>query len=336
MGLQLKKAHRSKAYIKIGLSAPSGGGKTYSAFRLAKGLMEEKYPKMTDEEHWSKIAIVDTENGSGQLYANSSVNGIRIGEYNAITLDPPFDADKYTQAIELCEQAGMEVCIIDSTTHLWSGTGGLLEQQSNVAKRTGNSYTAWRDITPQHNRFVESMLQSPMHIIATMRAKQEYAVDKDDKTGKVTVRKLGLEPEQRKGMEYEFTIFFELDANHTALGAKDRTSLFDQKFFTITEDTGRTIMKWLEGGTDEPVKVVATSTKKANPAEALEALHEEVVGMCKELGGRGNEELMETLGKYVENKNPNSITNIDDLVLLKSDLEMLQIKQNIKKDLVDA
>lgn len=336
MSLQLKKAHRSKAFIKIGMSAPSGGGKTFSALRLAKGLMEEKYPKMSDSEHWSKIAIIDTENGSGELYANADVGGVRIGEYNAITLEPPFEADKYTQAIELCEESGMEVCIIDSTTHLWSGTGGLLEQQSNVAKRTGNSYTAWRDITPQHNHFVEKMLQAPMHIIATMRAKQEYAVDKDDKTGKVTVRKLGLEPEQRKGMEYEFTIFFELDANHTALGAKDRTSLFDQKFFTITEDTGRTIMKWLEGGSEEPAKVIATQTKKADPGKALETLHEEVVAMCKDLGGRNNEDLMVLLGKYVENKNPNSITNVDDLVLLKSDLEMMQIKQNIKKDLVEA
>lgn len=328
MALELKKAHRRKAYIKIGVSAPSGGGKTYSALRLGKGMMEEKYPNLSDAEHWDKIAIIDTENGSGELYADTHISGVHIGEYNVITLGAPFEAEKYINAIELCKDNGVEVCIIDSTTHLWSGEGGLLEQQSHVAKRTGNSYTAWRDITPQHNRFVETMLQTPMHIVATMRAKEEYSPEKDEKTGRTTVRKLGLEPEQRKGMQYEFTMFFEIDAEHTAFGSKDRTGTFDQKYFLITEDTGKEIVRWLEKGTDEPVKIVATF-EKANPKEALENLKKEVIDLCKTLGGSSNTVLMTKVKEYAPNGNPNSLTDVESLQNLKADLEMIKIKEEL-------
>lgn len=325
MGLQLKKAQRSKAYLKLGMSSPSGGGKTLGALLIAYGLMKEKYPQESDAFRWGKIAVIDTENGSGELYVNKEIAkaNIVVGEYNAITLPPPFEAEKYTQAIELCQESGMEVCIIDSTTHLWSGQGGLLEQQSNVAKRTGNSYTAWRDITPQHNRFVETMLQTPMHIIATMRSKQEYVQEKDEKTGRSTVRKLGLEPEQRKGMEYEFTTFFEINAEHEAFGSKDRTSLFDQKTFIITPKVGQELMKWLEGGTtSEPV--VIGEFHKVDKDAAMKATKEEIISLCKALGGQSNPTLMGIVEQYAPNKNPNSINDEQKLADLRAELLDLQ------------
>jgi hypothetical protein len=332
MNLQLVKAQRAKAWLKLGMSAPSGGGKTLSSLLLAYGLLKEAHPDWGDAKIWEHVAIIDTENGSGQLYVGAHVAGVDIGVYNTVILHPPFEADKYTEAIKLCEDADIEVCVIDSTTHLWSGEGGLLEQQSNAAKRSGNSYTAWRDVTPQHNRFVAAMLQTPMHIIATMRAKQEYVQEKDDKSGKSSVRKLGMEPEQRKGMEYEFTIFFEIDAEHTAKGAKDRTSMFDQRYFRITPDTGKEIMKWLESGVDTPTEVIAESVKKADPAVALKNLQAEVVQLCKDLRGRDNPELMELLKENTPdgNANPNSIKDIDKLVELKGMLEMLQIKAELQ------
>lgn len=326
--LQLKKAQRSKAYLKLGISAPSGGGKTLSSLLLAYGLVKEAHPDWKDGEIWEHIAIVDTENGSGQLYVGANVAGVHIGGYNAITLTPPFEADKYTQAIHLCKDAGMEVCIIDSTTHLWSGEGGLLEQQSAAARRSGNSYTAWREITPQHNLFVSTMLQTPMHIIATMRSKQEYVQEKDDKTGKTTVRKLGMEPEQRKGMEFEFTTFFEIDAEHTAYGSKDRTSVFDQKYFKITPETGKQMMQWLAGGnSEEPAKVIAESVKKADPAEARKGAIDEIIALCTKLGGSKNTALMEVVKKYAPNGNPNSIKDIKMLVDLKVDLQDFEAQQ---------
>lgn len=324
MALTLQKAQRSKAYLKLGLSGASGSGKTLGGLLIGYGLMKEKYPKETDVFRWGKIAIVDTENGSGQLYVGREIAGIVIGEYNAITLLPPFEADKYTQAIKLCEENDIEVCVIDSTTHLWSGQGGLLEQQGNAAKRSGNSYTAWRDVTPQHNRFVDTMLQSPIHIIATMRAKQEYVQEKDA-NGKTTVRKVGMEPEQRKGMEFEFTTFLEINAEHEAFGSKDRTSIFDAKTFKITPEVGRDLMKWLEGGTSNAPTIVATS-KPANAAEASANVKGEIIALCKELGGSSNEILMSILKQYAPNGNPNSITDEVKLADLYAELTDLKNK----------
>jgi len=321
MGLQLKQAQRSKAFLKLGMSAPSGGGKTLGALLIGYGLMKEKYPHESDEARWGKIAVIDTENGSGELYVGKDIAGVKIGVYNAVTLTPPFEADKYTEALDLCHEAGMEVCIIDSTTHLWSGQGGLLEQQSAAAKRSGNSYTAWRDVTPQHNRFIDKMLQVPMHIIATMRSKQEYVQEKDPSTGKTTVRKLGLEPEQRKGMEFEFTTFFEINAEHEAFGSKDRTSLFDQKTFKITPAVGVTMMKWLEGGVDTTATVLATATHKADKEAVVAKLKTDVVEMCRTLGGRTNEAMMDVVKKYAPNGNPNSINDEESLAHLFSELQ---------------
>ena len=327
MALELKKAQRSKAYLKLGMSAPSGGGKTLGSLLIGYGLMKEKYPDKSDQFRWSKIAIIDTENGSGELYVGRDVAGLIIGDYNAITLTPPFEADKYTQAMGLCEENDIEVAIIDSTTHLWSGQGGLLEQQGNAAKRTGNSYTAWRDVTPQHNRFIDKMLQSNLHVIATMRAKQEYVQEKDEKTGKTTVRKLGMEPEQRKGMEFEFTTFFEINAEHEAFGSKDRTSLFDQRTFKITPKVGQDLMKWLEGGVDTAHEVIATS-HVVNKEAAVLTLKTEIIAFAKQLGGSSNEDLMTVIKKYASNGNPNSITSEDDLKALHSELTELTLVKN--------
>lgn len=325
--IELKKAQRKRARLRLGMSAPSGGGKTLGALLIAYGLLKEKYPTTNSDELWSKIAIIDTENGSGELYVGKEVGGVKIGEYNAITLSPPFEAEKYTQSLEVCVDAGMEVAIIDSTTHLWSGQGGLLEQQSNIAKRTGNSYTAWRDITPQHNRFVDAMLQSDIHVIATMRSKQEYVQEKNSETGKTVVRKLGLNPIQKDGMEYEFTVFLEIDSEHNAFGSKDRTGIVDQKYFIITPKLGQELMKWLESGTDEPKQIVKTYKEPENEP----TINEKVVELCKELGGSKDLTLMAILKKYQRAGNPNAIKDpqklkelFEELKNLKSDREKSQ------------
>jgi hypothetical protein len=333
MPLQLTKAQRKKAYLKLGMSAPSGGGKTLSALLLGYGLVREAHPDWTNEQVWEHIAIIDTENGSGQLYVGSEFYNTQIGTYNVINLEAPFEAEKYIQAVDLCKDAGMEVCIIDSTTHLWSGAGGLLEQQNNAAKRGGNSYTAWRDITPMHNRFVDTMLQTPMHIIATMRAKQEYVQEKDA-NGKTNIRKVGMEPEQRKGMEYEFTTFFEINNEHEAFGAKDRTSQFDQKTFKISPDIGKQMMRWLASGTDAPTEVVKVSVQKAEGKKGMDAVHDQVIDLCKKLGGSENAELMELLKANTPDGkgNPNSIKDSKALTELYIKLQdMLQQREALEQ-----
>lgn len=327
--LQLRKAQRNKAYLKLGLAAPSGAGKTLGALLIAYGLMKEKYPKLPESELWEKIAIIDTENGSGELYVGSEVNGLVIGAYNAVTITPKFEVQKYIQALSLCEEAKMEVVIIDSMTHAWSGEGGLLDKQNIIAKRTGNSYTAWKDITPEHNIFVDKILQTPMHIIATMRSKQEYVQEKNEQTGKQTVRKLGMEPEQRKGMEYEFTTFLDIDTDHKAFGSKDRTSIFDQQLFTISPETGRLFMRWLETGVDTQAQVIMESGNNGVKKDDMREVKSEIIAMCNTLGGTKNGNLMELLKTYEPNNgNPNAINDLDTLQELIANLKVLQKEQS--------
>jgi hypothetical protein len=326
--IELKVAQRKKAKLKLGMSAPSGGGKTLGSLLIAYGLMKEKYPNLPDSELWSKIAIIDTENGSGELYVGKEIAGIVIGSYNAITLTPPFEADKYSEAIKVCHDAGMEVAIIDSTTHLWAGQGGLLEQQGNIAKRTGNSYTAWRDVTPQHNRFVDTMLQTDIHVIATMRSKTEYVQEKDPNTGKTVVRKVGLNPIQKEGMEFEFTCFLEIDAEHNAFGSKDRTGIVDQKYIKITPQMGRDLMKWLEMGADTkaPPQVLASVKSAEDTVADFATTKKKVVDACVSLGGKANKELMDLLKEYTPNGNPNAIKDLNQLTELSVKLETLKSK----------
>ncbi len=229
----IRKAVRRKAKLRLGLVAPSGAGKTYSALKLAFGL-------------GGKVGMIDTEHGSGDLYAH-------LGDYDIISITAPYTVAKYREAIKAFEDAGYNVIIIDSLSHAWAGDGGLLDKQGKIADSgKGNSYTAWRTITPEHNGLVEAILQSPAHIICTMRAKQDYVQEKDDRSGKTIVRKIGLAPVQRDGMEYEFSVVLDIDAQHVAHASKDRTSLFDGRYFTITDKTGAELLQWLEAGEAPP------------------------------------------------------------------------------------
>jgi len=222
--LVIRKAERKQAKIRLGICGTAGAGKTYSSLLVAKGLGK-------------KILLVDTESGSGDLYAS-------LVEYDVLPLDAPYTAEKYMKAIEMGENAGYDVIILDSISHAWAGQGGLLERQNYAAKRTGNSYTAWAEITPIHQKFVEKMLGCKAHLIATMRSKPEYVIDKSA-DGRTSIRKLGLAPVQREGMDHEFTIVFDVDSEHNAFPSKDRTSMFDNQTVKLSEDVGKKILKWL-------------------------------------------------------------------------------------------
>lgn len=229
--MEIRKAERKKAKLRLGIAAPSGAGKTYSSLLLAFGL-------------GGRVGLIDTEHGSGDLYAH-------LGDYDIIGIEAPYTVSKYTQAIKAFEEAGYSTIIIDSLTHAWAGDGGLLDKQGKMADRGTNSFAAWRTITPEHNALVDAMLKSPCHIIATMRAKQEYVLETNDK-GKQQPKKVGMAPVQREGMEYEFTVMLDVDMNHVASASKDRTELFDGQFIKISRDTGKMLATWLETGKEPP------------------------------------------------------------------------------------
>jgi hypothetical protein len=225
--MELRNAERRQAKIKMGLQAPSGAGKTYSALLLAYGLVN----------NWASIAVIDTENHSADLYAH-------LGNYQVLALEQPFTPERYIQAIETCERAGMEVIIIDSISHEWEGVGGILDIHGAMM---GNSFTNWSKVTPRHNAFVQKILQASSHIIATIRSKQDYVLS--EKNGKMVPEKIGLKGVTREGLDYEFTIVLELDLKHMATATKDRTGLFmDKPSFIITPDTGKRILNWCNAG----------------------------------------------------------------------------------------
>ena len=262
--IQLQKAKRSLAKIKLAMFGVSGSGKTMSSLLMAYGLVKAAHPDWTDVQCWEKICIIDTENGSGSLYVGSQVDACRIGEYYTIPMEPPFEAEKYIEAIHAAESAGIEVIIIDSLSHAWAGTGGLLERHGKItdASYTKNGYTAWREVTPLHNKLVDTILQSPCHVFFNMRAKTEYTSEKDEK-GKTVIRNVGLDPIMRNGVEYEATICFMIMDDHTVHPTKDRTGLFDGKYFTITPETGKKIYAWLQSGASEEPKAPAPQPAKA-------------------------------------------------------------------------
>lgn len=225
------KAERKRSKLRLAIAGPSGAGKTYSALLIGGGIVP-----------MDKIAVIDTESGSADLYAD-------LGPYSTLTVTPPYDPQKYIDAIHAAEQAGFELIVIDSLSHAWSGEGGLLDKQGKAtdSKYHGNSWAAWREITPQHNQLVETMLHSPCHIIATMRSKTAYE-QVTDGNGRKKIEKLGMAPIQRDGIEYEFTTVFDLAINHTAMVSKDRTKLFDGQYFVPSPDTGRIMLGWLNAG----------------------------------------------------------------------------------------
>lgn len=236
--MEFKKAVRQQAKLRLALSGPSGSGKTFGALKIAKGL-------------GGRIAVIDTERGSASLYSH-------LVDFDTLELNAPYRPECFVEALRAAEKAGYEIVIIDSITHEWNGSGGCLESNDKLAaaKYKGNSWAAWNETTPRHRAFVDAILQSPAHIIATIRQK----TDTVQEGGKV--KKLGMKDEQRDGNEYEYTTVLNIiHDGHYATAAKDRTELFAEPH-TISEETGRRLRQWLSSGAPmkpEPTKPAAPS-----------------------------------------------------------------------------
>lgn len=259
--MKFEKAMRKKAKLRLALTGPSGSGKTYSALLVAKGI-------------GGKIAFIDTEKGSASLYSD-------VAEFDVLELDPPFSPERFIEAIRSAEDAGYDSLVIDSITHEWGGVGGCLELVDTIAKAKyrGNSWSAWSEINPRHRLFLDAILRSPMHIIATMRSKTETA--QVEENGRKKVAKLGMKSEQRDGVEYEFTTVLDIaHETHHAIASKDRTKLFSNSDPVIlSEETGKQLLNWLESGVnphEETLKSFVDMAGNAQSMDELKTLFEEV------------------------------------------------------------
>ena len=255
MAFQFKKATKAAARGRIALIGPSGSGKTYSALAIATNLGK-------------RVAVIDSERGSASKYANEfAFDVLELETFSPLT---------YVQAIEAAST--YDVVVIDSLSHAWMGKGGALEMVDAAQRRqkTPNSYTAWRDVTPDHNALVDALIQCPAHVVATMRAKTEYVQEKDER-GKTTIRKVGLAPIQRDGLEYEFDVVGEIDLDHVLSISKSRcSSLADQAIRKPGKQLAETLKAWLSDGTPaperapkpEPLPIAAVAEQAQRVADA--------------------------------------------------------------------
>ncbi|WP_027078860.1 AAA family ATPase [Maribacter antarcticus] len=258
--MKLQQAQRNQVKLRLGLSGASGFGKTYSALLLAYGITND----------WSKIAIIDTENNSANLYAH-------LGSFNVLPLNEPYTPEQYINALKTCEKASMEVIIIDSITHEWQGKGGCLQ----IHEQLGGRFQDWAKVTPRHQAFIDAILHAKCHVVTTVRRKVDYSMDSTS-NGKTKVVKHGLKAITREGFEYELTANFELiNENHLAKASKDRTELFSGKpEFVINASTGRKLMQWCNQGlsVDQARKEIEVCTT----IEGLRHLYQKYIGL-KEL-----------------------------------------------------
>lgn len=259
--MAFQKATKTKAKLRIGLAGLAGAGKTFSSLKIASAIAA----LMRKHGHGDgRIAVIDSERGSASLYADRF-------DFDVAELDS-FSPLTYVEKIKEAEREGYDIIIIDSLTHAWAGKDGALDQKDQAADRGGNSWTAWRSVTPKHNALVDAMLGSKCHLIATMRQKMEYVQERDEKSGKTEIKKVGLAAIQREGMEYEFTLVGDVDLTHALKIAKHRCDGFVEigaLFEKPGENFANRIYGWLMTGAD-PVVVAP----RAIPTEASpEAVH---------------------------------------------------------------
>ena len=239
-----KKATKSQAKLRAAIFGPSGSGKTFTSLRVAKGL-------------GGRVAVIDTERGSASKYSDRF-------EFDVLELEDQ-SIEGYVEAIRLAGREGYEVLLIDSLSHAWQT---LLEEVEKLAKAKyrGNTWSAWSEGTPLQRKLVGAILAFPGHVLATMRSKTEWTTV-DDGRGKKSPQRVGLAPEQGKGVEYEFDILIEISTEHIANVIKDRSGKFQDKVIEKPgEELGKDLAAWLSDGLPSPVPAPDPVAKADRPA----------------------------------------------------------------------
>jgi DNA polymerase III delta prime subunit len=228
-----KKAVKHESKLRLAITGPSGAGKTYTALAVATSM-------------GGKVAVVDTEHGSASKYADAF-------QFDVMELTAPYSPARFVEAIRDAAAEGYSIVILDSLSHAWNGTGGILDIVDEIAKRktNGNTFAAWKEGTPIQNQLIEGIVGAPIHVIATLRSKQDHVQEKDDR-GKTVIRKVGMSAQQREGFEYEFDVVMDMDIDHNGIVTKSRASaLADRVFPKPGKDVAKVLTEWLTGAPEE-------------------------------------------------------------------------------------
>lgn len=271
---EIRRAERRQARLRFAICAASNGGKTWTALELAFGLVEELLSQgVLNGRVEGKIGLVDSERRSAQLYAH-------LGPFDTIELGPPFSPERYVKAMHALERAGVSVIILDSISHAWMGDGGLYRILDRF-----EADERWRafgtNVTPQQDAFIDAMLASPCHIIATMRSRTKWVLEqKENKRGQLVhaPKRIGMQPIQRPGIEYEFTTMVDLETDsHAAMVVKNRCPVFaNWSPRPLSREHGRALAAWLLEGAPEPSMPVS-----GTPLERAQAVGAAGVRACE-------------------------------------------------------
>lgn len=275
--MAFKKATKSQSKLRLAVCGLAGSGKTFTMLAVAAAMASEMRRLQQGD---GKIALIDTEHESASLYADRF-------DFDTLALDN-HSPRAYVDAIREAEAALYDFVIVDSLSHAWAGKNGALEQKDNAAARGGNSWTAWRDITPMHNQLIDTMLACRMHLLASMRTKMEYI--QTTANGKTVIEKVGLAAIQREGMEYEFTCVGDIGLDHVLKISKSRLDgVLDtgDAFERPGELFARKVYGWLMSGApaaETRAPVVAAPAGPSATQVITDSLHLiEVAGTLEEL-----------------------------------------------------
>lgn len=256
-----QRATKKNVRARIAFDGPSGAGKTWTSLEWARVL-------------GAKVAVVDTERASASLYADRF-------EFDVLEIGPPFHPDRFSDAIRTAEKAGYEVLVIDSLSHVWEGEGGVLDIADAAGSRAGgNSWAGWKTATPALRHLVDTMLASDLHIIVTMRSKQEWTQEEyTDSKGHRKTRpvRVGMAPVMRNGMEYEFTVVGDLDLEHRLTITKSRCDALSDLVVQPgrAAEAAETFMNWTKSGAEvssrNDIDSLKASINRLEPIELRKA-----------------------------------------------------------------
>lgn len=265
-GFEFAPAVKQARKLRLAIDGPSGSGKTYTALTLATALAD-------------KVAVIDTERHSASLYAD-------LFTFDALAL-VTFEPDTLVKALAAAGANGYEVVVVDSLSHFWSGTGGMLEQADNAGRRSGgNSFAGWKEARPMERRMVEALLAYPGHVIVTMRTKTEWVIEEQQNRNGRTVsvpKRLGMKPEQREGIEYEFDVVGDMDLEHNLVITKTRAVMLAGKVYNNPDaELAKTLRDWLGDG-----KAVPTVSEYVDRAVDADATRESLLALLTEVRAAG-------------------------------------------------
>lgn len=250
-----KKATRRNARLRLAISGTAGAGKTYSALLIAK-------------EFGGRIGLIDSERGSSQKYAGApGIPEFFVEDIGEKTVQ------EYLAKIQEAADAGIEMLVIDSYSHSWIGALEMVDKMGGSKFSNG-----WKEVSPLVSKLVDSVLSYPGHVIATMRSKAEYAIEKNEQ-GKATPKKIGMATVARDGTDYEFDVMLDLTPEGGLSVSKTRCSALNGQLYTRDDipKIAKALKAWLTEGAPVSAKdTLADKIKFAQTVESLLALVPEI------------------------------------------------------------